>query len=226
MLRWLRALYLPPHHRMVRGASDHPIQHARRMVGMIREHRGAPGVLCDVGSGLEPSRVRDLWPGRWVALDLVAGPGLDLVADGQALPFRDKGVDAILLVQVLEHVPDPLRLLRECARALVPGGHLCLTAPQYHITHDHPRDFYRYTRQGLEHLCGEAGLRVRDAWATGGPVLVVFHAIELNLPQKLRVAFVALTYRLFDWLDGWTTGHGNRAGAHDAVGWAVVATRE
>jgi SAM-dependent methyltransferase len=149
-----------------------------------------------------------------------------VAADGQRLPLRDKSVDAVLLMEVLEHVPDPLGILRECARVLTPGGYLCLTVPQYHITHDHPGDFYRYTRQGLEHLCREAGLRVLDAWATGGALLVVFHAIELNLPPKLRILFVGLTHRLFDWLDGRVCGHGNRPGARDALGWALVATRK
>ena len=153
------------------------------------------------------------------------GAGLDLIADGHALPLGDTTVAAVLLMEVLEHVPDPPRLLRECARVLAPGGHLCLTAPQYHITHNHPGDYFRYTRQGLEALCAQAGLRVVAAWATGGPLLVVFHAIELNLPPRPRLAFVALAYRLFDWLDGRLTGHGNRPGTTDAKGWALLAAK-
>jgi SAM-dependent methyltransferase len=195
------------------------------MIRIVTERAGNSGLLCDLGSGFEPSRIDDLWKGRRIAVDIIPGRGVDLVADGQALPFRDKSVDAILLMEVLEHVPNPLRLLRECSRVLRPGGHLCLTAPQYHITHNHPGDFYRYTRQGLEYLCGEAELRVLDAWATGGALLVLFHAIELNLPPKTRLTFVALTYRVFDWLDGWACDHGNRKGSRDAVGWAVVAAR-
>ena len=226
MLGGWGAWYLPRHHRCVRRRSDHPLGHARRMLELVRARRGDAGVLCDLGSGLEPSRVRDLWRGRWIAIDVVPNRGLDLVADGRALPLRDKSVDVVLLMEVLEHVADPLRLLRECARVLLPGGHLCITAPQYHITHNHPRDFYRFTRGGLEYLCAEAGLRVLDARATGGPILVVFHAIELNLPPRARLAFVALAHRLFDWLDGRLCGHGNREGVRDAVGWAVVAARE
>ena len=196
------------------------------MLGTVTERAGNSGLLCDLGSGVEPSFVADLWGRRRIAVDIVPGPSVDVVADGQALPFRDKSVDVILLMEVLEHVADPLRVLRECSRIIRPGGHLCLTAPQYHITHDHPGDFYRYTRQGLTYLCREAKLRVLDAWATGGAVLVLFHAIELNLSPKTRVAFVALTYRVFDWLDRRACGHGNRKGSRDAVGWAVVAVRE
>ena len=182
LTRRLKDLYLTGHHRRVRRRSDHPTRHARLMLEEAARRRPGGGVLCDVGAGAEPSVAAAAWPGRRVAMDVLAGPGLDLVADGHALPLADKSVAAVLLMEVLEHVAEPTRLVRECARVLAPGGHLCVTAPQYHITHHHPGDFFRYTRQGLEALCAQAGLRVVAAWATGGPLLVVFHAIELNLP--------------------------------------------
>jgi SAM-dependent methyltransferase len=225
LTRRLKDRYLTGHHQRVRRRSDHPTRHARLMLEEAARRRPGGGVLCDVGAGADASVAATAWPGRRLALDLVSGPGLDVVADGHALPLGDASVAAVLLMEVLEHVTDPLRLVRECARVLVPGGHLCVTAPQYHITHNHPGDYFRYTRQGLETLCGAAGLSVVAAWATGGPLLVVFHAIELNLPPKPRVAFVALTYRLFDWLDARLTGHGNRPGATDAKGWALLAAK-
>jgi len=225
LTRRLKDLYLTGHHRRVRRRSDHPTRHARLMLEEAARRRPGGGVLCDVGAGAEPSVAAAAWPGRRVAMDVLAGPGLDLVADGHALPLADKSVAAVLLMEVLEHVAEPTRLVRECARVLAPGGHLCVTAPQYHITHHHPADFFRYTRQGLEALCAAAGLRVVAAWATGGALLVVFHAIELNLAPKSRIGFVALTYGLFDWLDGRLTGHGNRPGATDAKGWALLAVK-
>ncbi|HTD27421.1 MAG TPA: class I SAM-dependent methyltransferase [Candidatus Elarobacter sp.] len=225
LTRRLKDRYLTGHHRRVRGSSDHPTRHARLMLEEAARRRPGGGLLCDVGAGAEAAVASAAWPGRRVALDVVPGAGLDLIADGHALPLGDTTVAAVLLMEVLEHVSDPSRLLRECARVLAPGGHLCLTAPQYHITHNHPGDYFRYTRQGLEALCAQAGLRVVAAWATGGPLLVVFHAIELNLPPRPRLAFVALAYRLFDWLDGRLTGHGNRPGTTDAKGWALLAAK-
>jgi SAM-dependent methyltransferase len=225
LTRRLKNFYLTGHHRRVRQSSDHPTRHARLMLEEAARRRPGGGVLCDVGAGAEASVATQAWPGRRLALDVVPGPGLDVIADGHALPLGDASVAAVLLMEVLEHVPEPARLLGECARVLMPGGHVCLTAPQYHITHNHPGDYFRYTRQGLETLCARAGLTVVAAWATGGPLLVVFHAIELNLPPRPRLGFVALTYRLFDWLDGRLTGHGNRRGAMDAKGWALLAVR-
>lgn len=222
--RRLRGAYLRSHHARVREASDHPLVHVRRMLAEVVRARGDAGVLCDVGAGFEGSRL-GRWRGRRLGIDIAAAPGIDVVADGHALPLRDKSADAVVLMEVLEHVPTPLGLLRECARVLQGGGFVCLTAPQYCILHGHPGDYYRYTNQGLDYLCREAGLRIVDVRATGGPALVLFHAIERNLHPRLRLPFVAAAYRLSDWLDGRFFGHGNRPGVVDALGWAVLAVK-
>lgn len=48
---------------------------------------------------------------------------LDLFADGR-LPYADASLDAVVLPQVLEHMPEPERMLDEVRRVLRPGGHL------------------------------------------------------------------------------------------------------
>src|SRR3546814_4296469 len=52
-------------------------------------------------------------------LDRVA---LDLLADGR-LPYADGSIDAVVLPQVLEHMPEPERMLEEVRRVPRPGGH-------------------------------------------------------------------------------------------------------
>jgi SAM-dependent methyltransferase len=54
-----------------------------------------------------------------------------VVGAGEALPFKDNSLDAILSYDVLEHVLDPEACLRECQRALKPGGLLLLVFPPY-----------------------------------------------------------------------------------------------
>ena len=43
----------------------------------------------------------------------------------------DQSVDAVVLLHVIEHVPDPVGTLREIFRVLRPGGHLILETPRY-----------------------------------------------------------------------------------------------
>ena len=50
-------------------------------------------------------------------------------ADAAALPFRDSFADAVCLVNVLDHTPDPLNTLREAFRVLVPGGRVAIRVP-------------------------------------------------------------------------------------------------
>lgn len=52
--------------------------------------------------------------------------------DGIHVPYPDHFVDLILMVEVIEHVPDKESLLREAWRVLKPGGRLYLTTPNPH----------------------------------------------------------------------------------------------
>ena len=57
---------------------------------------------------------------RYVSVDL--RPIGDVRGDAQALPVRDGAVDVCFSSNVLEHVADPLRMLREMLRVTRPGG--------------------------------------------------------------------------------------------------------
>jgi len=54
-----------------------------------------------------------------------------LVADIGAIPHPEGAFDAVISCETVEHVPDPRRAVRECARVLRPGGRLYLTTPNY-----------------------------------------------------------------------------------------------
>ena len=54
---------------------------------------------------------------------------LDIVCDIVSVPEPDSSFDAILCTEVLEHVVDPVAVLREFSRLLKPQGYLILTAP-------------------------------------------------------------------------------------------------
>jgi SAM-dependent methyltransferase len=51
----------------------------------------------------------------------------------RTLPLASGSMDAVIAASVLEYVPDPAVVLRECARVLQPGGTLLCTVPD--ITH-------------------------------------------------------------------------------------------
>jgi SAM-dependent methyltransferase len=66
---------------------------------------------------------------------------LDIVSDITAIPEPDSSFDAIMCIEVLEHLPNPIQVIQEFARLLRPGGHLILTAPCCSLTHFAPYHF-------------------------------------------------------------------------------------
>src|SRR5947209_4444898 len=66
---------------------------------------------------------------------------LDIVSDITAIPLPDHSVDAIMCTEVLEHVPDPVAVIKEFGRLIRPGGYLLLTAPFASLTHFAPYHF-------------------------------------------------------------------------------------
>ncbi len=74
---------------------------------------------------------------------------IEVLGDISELPFRDNSFDAVINIQVLEHLKEPGVGMNEMARVLKPGGELILTTVQCWEIHQHPNDFFRYTRYGL-----------------------------------------------------------------------------
>ena len=142
----------------------HPLWIIRRgLRRALARHAGqVRGRLLDVGCGWKP--YAPLFAGRvthYVGVELPtsrsASGVVDVYASGLALPFRWETFDAVLCTEVLEHVPEPERLLNEAARVLRPGGVLLLTVPWLWAVHEAPHDYYRYTEFGLRHLLEVTG---------------------------------------------------------------------
>lgn len=67
---------------------------------------------------------------------------LDIISDITVIPESNASFDAIMCIEVFEHLPEPLKAIKEFARLLKPNGHLILTAPFCSLTHFAPYHFY------------------------------------------------------------------------------------
>ena len=111
---------------------------------------------------------------HYTAVDFAAGDpswdygGLDVIADLESLPFANGVYDAVACTQVLEHVSDPLCVMKELARVLKPGGELFLSAPQNWHQHQKPHDYFRFTSFALAHLFEQSDLDVQFIRPMGG----------------------------------------------------------
>ena len=146
--------------------------------------RHARGAGLDAGSGRAPYRefLRRRC-GTVTGIDVeVRGDGVDHVGDIQNMPeIASDSIDTILCTQVLEHVPRPRDALREMKRVLRPGGVAILSVPHLSIIHEAPHDYFRYTRFGMQELCGGAGLEVVELTPTGGLICFLGHGASSAL---------------------------------------------
>jgi ubiquinone/menaquinone biosynthesis C-methylase UbiE len=67
---------------------------------------------------------------------------LDIVSDISSVPEPDGSFDALMCIEVFEHLPNPILAIKEFNRLLKKGGHLIITAPFCSLTHFAP---YHYT---------------------------------------------------------------------------------
>lgn len=67
---------------------------------------------------------------------------LDFVSDILEIPVQDSSFDCVLCTEVLEHTPEPIKVIRIFSRVLRTGGRLILTAPLGSGIHQSPYFFY------------------------------------------------------------------------------------
>lgn len=82
------------------------------------------------GPGLFAEHVRARRPDlRWTAIDIVQTPWNDAVADVHRMPFRSASFDAVVGIDFVHHLANPLDFVREVARVLKPGCELRVVEP-------------------------------------------------------------------------------------------------
>jgi len=192
---------------------------------LLRLKKGKFNTLLDIGGGYDGRYRKQLEniSNKYLNLEISKGKNVDIVGSVYKIPIKIKMQDLITLFMVLEHLNEPLFALKECKKRLKPDGLLVLTTVQYWHTHSYPSDYFRYTRYGLEYLCRQAGLKVISIWSHGGPFLVAFHVVELNLNGIWRVLFSIIFYRLADSLDWIFFKHSDNRKNFDSVGWSLIA---
>jgi SAM-dependent methyltransferase len=180
---WLKALTPPlPLIHNPREPRDFPLGRWNLYIGGA--HRNAPG---------------------YVNLDILATPGVDVCADAESMPFPAGLFTRVECDAVLEHVRSPERVMSEIDRVLTPGGYAHLVTPFCHPFHEYPRDYRRFTIDGLKELAGDRFEVVAEGWRTGPTATMLVFTIE----------YVKL------WLP-WRVW---RAAAHGVLGWLLFPLR-
>ena len=141
---------------------------------------------------------RQVVPG-YVNLDILAVPGVDVIGNAEQLPFPSDLFTRIECDAVLEHVHDPVRVMAEMTRVLAPGGYLHLVTPFCHPFHEYPKDYRRFSIDGLKALAPPLDV-VAEGWRTGPTATLLVFTLEyvkLLLPFRL---WRIVTHGVLGWL--------------------------
>jgi ubiquinone/menaquinone biosynthesis C-methylase UbiE len=93
---------------------------------------------------------------------------IDILSDIISIPEPDASFDAIMCIEVFEHLPEPVLAIKEFSRLLGPDGHLILTAPFCSLTHMSPYHFYSgYNRYFYEKHLSNHGFNIIELAANG-----------------------------------------------------------
>jgi SAM-dependent methyltransferase len=142
-----------------------------RLLARLRPDTGWRVLEVGAGTGANLPVLTGIGAGRVFACDVsvealrhLQDRAILTRADATQLPFGSGTIDVVLAADVVEHLDDDARALREFARVLRPGGHLILTVPAFpslwgpqDIVSQHRR---RYRREPLLRLVREAQLSV------------------------------------------------------------------
>jgi SAM-dependent methyltransferase len=158
----------------------------------VEQH--AKGRALDLGCGLKPyKRLLETRADKYLSLEYAGAKDyfgtsikdVDVYGDCQDLPFKSGTIDTVLCVEVIEHVPEPFKLVQESSRILREGGILILAAPSTFQIHMEPHDYFRFTKYGLQYLIRKAGLRVLSIRSWGRAVATVGQLLSTYLNEAL-----------------------------------------
>ena len=123
---------------------------------------------------------------RRIYINITADKGTDIVTDARLMPFDNNCFEAIICCEVLEHIYDQEKAVREIFRVLKPGGSVFLTVPMIYPIHGDPDDFNRHTDHYWYQKLTEIGFKETSIEKQGGYWSVLFDIIRMGLVSGSR----------------------------------------
>lgn len=117
------------------------------------------GPVLELGSG--GGFLRDFIPGL-ITSDIIELHNVDIVLDGQRLPFQNASLRGIVMIDVFHHLPNVKSFLAEAAYCVKPGGVIVMVEPWA----------TRWSRLVYKHLHHEPFCPEAEEWLfpRGGPL--------------------------------------------------------
>jgi 2-polyprenyl-3-methyl-5-hydroxy-6-metoxy-1,4-benzoquinol methylase len=215
--RYLKQTTLITHYGYVSRARSRPRFWEKALTWPLRNSfpdipRFIPGGrLLEVGcaSGYFLAMLRDLgWDVCGVEPNMCAAQrardaGLDVrTGTLEQIAFPNCSFDVVIMMHVLEHVPDPLATLAEVMRILKPGGMLIVAVPNCASLSarlfgerwsgwDLPRHLTHFTPNSLQQMLDKVGLRVESMHDQRNPN-IIFRSLRISRDESTSIIMRSL----------------------------------
>lgn len=174
------------------------------------------GKVLDVGGKKENKRGKFRPPldkvDSWKYLNIDKSTNPDYLCSVDDIPIEDESFDIVLLAEVLEHLENPIDVLKECKRVLKKNGKIVITMPFLYPKHADPYDFQRWTDYKLENELKKLGFKNIVITPMGGIFAVIYDLLHVSLgsasknrdalKNKIIGKFIMpILAKVFKWLD-------------------------
>ena len=202
---------LDRHRGRLRPTLSHKSKQVKGIPSRFVASLGPDALVVNVGAGATS------YGENVLNLEIVPGPGIDVVGVAEHLPLADGSCDGVILMAVLEHVADAGRTLAEARRVLAPGGRLLVDVPFIQGYHPSPADHRRYTEAGLRAEVERHSFEVEASGVALGPAsaaawiasefLAMFLSGRSAKGYRLAKLVTSWLANPIKYADAWLDGH-------------------
>lgn len=149
------------------------------------------GTILDIG-GQKNADYHKLIPGHHTFFSVnLEGQADELIdIEKNTLPYKDAEFDAILMINVLEHLYNYDFALQEASRVLKAGGQMICVVPFFINLHPSPNDYFRFTKQALEKIFSSFNFKDVSINELGkGFFIARYYLLQRFLPPFLDYLF-------------------------------------
>ena len=138
---------------------------------------GNLGRTLDIGGGsFYKNLTKSTWSNYFVLepdLDSLPQPNElekinSISADAGKSPIKSHSFDTVIIIQVLQFIYEPTKVIAEANRILKKNGRIVIQVPQSGNLHGVPHHYYNFTRFWLERTLSENNFKVIDYIPLGG----------------------------------------------------------
>ena len=186
------------------------------------------GVILDLG-GSKNAGYHKLIQGEhtFITVDLDKEQGCDIQADlDKPFPMESNKYDAVLCMNILEHIFNYQQFLNESRRVLRDDGKFIMLVPFLIQIHPSPHDYFRFSSEALRRILELAGFHSIEIEPIGRGSFTAASQLQYNLPKFVLVRTLSSYFsQLMDFLVSFIDKKRSFINEYYPLGYFVIAKK-